>query len=281
MCWDAVIPAAMLAIVFGCGCGTMPAAETSAASRPASGAREAKATDGDFRGEYHRRQAAERRAVQQLEASGLRCKIEPLVQGRLAKLAELAEQEGLPPLQVVVGVSDILFKTRDNDLAPLAALDGVAYLSLSGTKLTDKGLAHIAGLSRLQVLYVGDTAMSDEGLAHLKGLSDIRELWLRGTRVTDAGMVRLEEFSNLQTLLIGRTALGDAGLVHLGKLRSLTTLGLDSTQVTDAGLVHLKGLSRLQYLDLYNTHVTDAGVAELRGWLPGVRINRDPPPRKH
>lgn len=278
MCRDAVIPAAMLAIVFGCGRKTMPAAETNAAAQPAFWAREAKPTDEDFQREYHRRQAAERRAVQQLEASGLRCKIEPLVEGQLAKLAE---QEGLPPVQVVVGVSDILFKTRDNDLAPLAALSEVAYLSLSGTKLTDKGVGHIAGLSKLQVLYVGDTAISDEGLAHLKGLSGIRELWLRGTRVTDAGMVCLEELPNLQTLLIGRTALGDAGLAHLGKLRSLTTLGLDSTQVTDAGLVHLKGLSRLQYLDLYNTHVTDAGVAELRGWLPGVRINRDPPPRKH
>jgi hypothetical protein len=79
------------------------------------------------------------------------------------------------------------------------------------------------------------------------------------------------------SLIVTRAILSQA----LRSLKSLSTLGLSGTQDTDAGLVHLKALAGLQFVDLYDTAVTDAGVAKLRQWLPELKINLDPPPRKH
>jgi HEAT repeat protein len=252
--------------------GEKPADEAAAADD------EGAAADMAREHEYLHRFSFEQQAIAKFKASRLRHNTGPLAAG---KLAEWTARQGLPPVQVVIAITPMLFDTRDDDLAPLAGLADITHVGLNGSKITDRGLALLSGLSKLQVLYIGDTQITDRGVAQIKGLTELRELWLRGTGVTDAGLANLEKLSRLESLLLGRTTIGDAGIAHLKNLQSLRGLGLEKTRVTDVGLAHLKGLKKLKYLDLYDTHVTDAGVAALQKALPELKINRAAPPIRH
>lgn len=235
-------------------------------------------SDSQYHKEYKRRQAHEQDALRRLQQSGLRCNIDSLSHG---ELAEWATQKGLPPLKVIVGISAVLFQTKDEDLIPLTKLTEVTYISCSGSKLTDKGLSYAAGLKKLEVLYVGDTQISDNGLIHLKELSELRELWLRGTRVTDKGINHLKGLSQLETLLLSRTSLSDASLTDLKDMTSLKCLDISSTNVTDAGVRQLTKLTNLKYLNLYDTKATQNGIRELAKAIPKLQINTKAPPIRH
>jgi len=269
-----------VALFLLCGCNS-PAPDPPVGEPPvlrSSSPTVAKSADKKLEREYLRRLFGEEQAMRPLKASGLLCNVKPLSTG---EVAEWAEQNGKARLDVVVAVSDTRFKAHDDDLAPLVGLSELRYLCLNGTKVTDRGLSYMAGLKKLRTLYLGDTRVTDAGLTHIGGLSELRELWLRGTLVSDVGMEDLATLTGLHSLLLDRTSLTDAGLAHLKSLKSLRSLGLSGTRVTDAGLVHLKALASLQFVDLYDTGVTDAGIATLRQWLPELKINLEPPARRH
>ena len=151
----------------------------------------------------------------------------------------------------------------DAELANVARLSGLEYISASSTRVTDKGLEYVDTPS---------TRVTDKGLVCLSGLTTLQSLELPNSRITDAGLAQLNGMTNLGLLDISGCQITDIGLAHLKGLTKLGGLLLDDTSVTDAGLVHLKGLTNLGALYLRSTQVTDEGVNQLRATLPKLKI---------
>ncbi len=118
-----------------------------------------------------------------------------------------------------------VFSDGLEDIEPLAALDQLRYLRVSGVQVRD--LTPLAKMHRLKVLYMPHTLVSD--LAPLAGLASLEELWIERAPVSD--------------------------LTPLANLTRLEYLHLYDTQVSD--LTPLAGLTRLKFLDVSNTQVSD------------------------
>lgn len=71
----------------------------------------------------------------------------------------------------------------------------------------------------------------------------------------------------------------DKDLELFADLQAVSMLDLSNPSITDAGLEHLHSLTELRHLSLVGANVTDAGVAKLQAALPGLEINRNPPPK--
>jgi len=76
----------------------------------------------------------------------------------------------------------------DEDLADLAELRSVTWLSLAGAAVTDAGMARLTHLSVLQGLNLSGTKVTDACLLHLRELPGLTKLDVDGTKVTDAGL---------------------------------------------------------------------------------------------
>src|SRR5262249_58443110 len=74
-------------------------------------------------------------------------------------------------------VTSVQFLNRpltDHDLAPLARLDCLEELAISGAPITDAGLKYIANLKELRTLHLWETAVITEaGIAHLRSLTKL------------------------------------------------------------------------------------------------------------
>jgi hypothetical protein len=127
-------------------------------------------------------------------------------------LAELAEAVPLWSLEIrknrcrQTAVTQVLAKFRslreliliawydhmkDSDLAPLATLRGLQYLSLdAATRISDEGLAQLSGLTQLRELDLSlCESITDDGLVHLRNFKKLRDLHLCGCRkLTSAGI---------------------------------------------------------------------------------------------
>jgi internalin A len=143
------------------------------------------------------------------------------------------------------------------DLAPIAELQDLQNLNLSGTGVTD--LAPIAGLQALQNLNLrwcrGVTDLAP--IAELQALQNLDLRYCRG--VTDlAPIAGLQALQNLDLSSTGVT-----NLAPIAGLQALQNLDLSSTGVTD--LAPIAGLQALQILHLSSTGVTDlAPIARLQ-----------------
>ncbi len=107
---------------------------------------------------------------------------------------------------------------REFDLALLAYLPRLKFLSLRHKPLGDDGLRNVAGLHQLRILLLEDTGIGDAGLVHLADLSTLEELGLaqNGSRITDAGLKHLRELPNLDELfLVYCPRVTEAGIAEL------------------------------------------------------------------
>jgi internalin A len=103
------------------------------------------------------------------------------------------------------------------DLSPLARLEKLQWLVLSGTPVSD--LSPLARLENLQGLNLSGTQVSD--LSPLARLENLQVLYLSGTQVSDLSpLARLE---NLQWLNLSGTQVSD--LSPLARLENLQILG--------------------------------------------------------
>ncbi|HOP77114.1 MAG TPA: hypothetical protein PLD05_06465 [Thermogutta sp.] len=162
----------------------------------------------------------------------------------------------------------------DQDLELLAAVEGLHFLRVDGSRITDEGLAYLVSQKELIDLYASNTRLSDEGLKILSACSSLETLVIDKTQVTDAGLAYLAELPNLRRLSLWKCFITDDGCRHLAKLPQLQVLSLDETLVTDAGMKYLTGLKNLRRISLWKTRVSDQGVAILRSALPDLEINR-------
>ena len=140
-----------------------------------------------------------------------------------------------------------LSKTRIDDLAPLADLVGLQWLSLADTAASD--LVPLSKLTKLQSLGLSGTPVSD--ISPLSKLTALESLDLRMTSVSD--ITPLSKLTKLQSLGLEDTAVSD--LSPLSNLTALESLDLSGMSVSD--ITPLSKLTKLQSLVLKTTAVWD------------------------
>jgi hypothetical protein len=173
--------------------------------------------------------------------------------------------------QEVTSVQFLNRPVTDVDLAPLASLDRLEEVAISGAPITDDGLKHVANLKALRIVSLWETrGITDAGLAHLSALTKVQTLNLYDCEITDAGLVHLRAMVHLENLLLGKTRVTGPGLSHLGRMSKLKTL---FTPTNSAGLEHIGRLHGLQELYAYDTRqpTPGDGLSDLAG-LKGLRV---------
>ena len=92
-------------------------------------------------------------------------------------------------------LEDEMKYSPDRALRSMVGVDHtfVNWVELDNTRVTDSDLAIVAGLSGLEYLTLKNTQVSDVGLSHLRHLAHLQVLDLRGTRVTEAGVKSLQD----------------------------------------------------------------------------------------
>jgi Leucine Rich repeat len=104
---------------------------------------------------------------------------------------------------------------RDTELAPVAELHDLTFLSLERTPIGDAGLAFLAGLTNLKSLSLAGTKVTDAGLAQLAALSSLENLDLQGTSITDRGLAELIPIKSLRKVYVSRGGFTSAGIDNL------------------------------------------------------------------
>ena len=167
----------------------------------------------------------------------------------IAPLADLIELQWLS-----------LRSTTVSDLTPLANLTALQFLDLDGTLVSD--LSPLADLIELQWLILWRTTVSD--LTPLANLTGLQHIGLDGTLVSD--LSPLSNLTALESLELGGKSVSD--ITPLSNLTGLQSLSLWSTTVSD--LTPLANLTGLQHIGLEGTLVSDlsplADLIELQ-WL--------------
>ena len=173
--------------------------------------------------------------------------------------------------QEVTSVQFIDRPLTDKDLAPLARLDCLEEVAISGAPITDAGLKHLANLKELRTLHLWETpGITDAGIAHLSTLTKLQTLALYRCSISDASLVHLRTMANLEMLDLAKTGVMGPGLSHLGRMAKLKKL---FTPTNRAGLTHIGRLHGLQELYAYDTRkpIPCDGLTALTG-LRGLRV---------
>jgi Leucine-rich repeat (LRR) protein len=103
-------------------------------------------------------------------------------------------------VKLILAGSDV----RDEELAPVAELHDLTFLSLERTPIGDAGLAYLSGLTDLNSLSLAGTKVTDKGLAYLAKLSSLENLDLEGTAITDRGLAELAPITSLRKVYVSR-----------------------------------------------------------------------------
>jgi internalin A len=182
-----------------------------------------------------------------------------------------------------IGVLNLSFSgVTDAGLKELAALIGLRYLNLLGTKVEGTGMKDLAGLERLNCVVLSSEQVTDgtlrtlreAGLLHALGLAAIdpnkhnqgnnaveKTVTTPGPPKSDRPARPEDVFS----LDLAASKVTDAGLQELAAFKNLDRLFMQSTHVTGDGFQALAGLTKLKYLALDESSVTDAGLRGLAG----------------
>ena len=94
------------------------------------------------------------------------------------------------------------FNLRDADLASLAHMPHLEWVSLQNDAMTEAALVHLGNLSVLKHLFISNlTCTTGNGLACLTGMQKARSFRLSG-RITDAALNRIAELPSLWGLTV-------------------------------------------------------------------------------
>jgi len=118
--------------------------------------------------------------------------------------------------QLRLGFTDI----ANDDLAALAPLNRLTFVSLRNTKIHPGELEGLSGLS-IERLSLATTGLDDEGLRSLAKIRTLQDLDVAGTKVSDAGLKHLKSLPNLKSLVLSRTLVTEEGYESIQ--RSLPT----------------------------------------------------------
>ncbi len=161
---------------------------------------------------------------------------------------------------------------RDQDLAPLAAIDNLQQLSLShDDNINGTFSAHLTGLPRLRYLNPGEH-VTDAGLEEIAKLASLRVLFLEGP-FTDKGLQKLRALKELRTLYVTSERITDQGIAVALELPELNELGLQLRDFTDDSASLIARCKSLESILLFQSSLTSAGRKRLREALPDCELH--------
>jgi hypothetical protein len=112
----------------------------------------------------------------------------------------------------VVGVNLARTNVADHDLAPLAQIGQLRFISLDETAVGNAGLKYLAGLRHLEELRLRHTAVTDSGLECIGKATALRMVDLEGTQVSDQGLMRLAGLPALMQVHLVDTHVTEQGV---------------------------------------------------------------------
>ena len=155
----------------------------------------------------------------------------------------------------------------DADVAQLATISSLRYLSLTGDNITDASLASIANMVQLDSLSVSCCRnLTDRGVSNLALLSQVKELDISYCRnLTNASMATIGQLASLESLSVYRCPeLTDSGFARLTGLKKLRSLRIGKSGITDDTLLSIGRIESLEILDInVCKRLTDTGISRL------------------
>ena len=212
---------------------------------------------------------------------------EPIMSDELWSITSLDLPAGitdLTDLALLTGLEHLsVHEISAPDLSPLAGLENLKELDLSGCTLSSGALERIGTLDSLETLVMQRCAVS--AVNALVGLSGLKKLDLAYNSVSD--LTALSALTELQELNLTNNPL--SGITHLNSCIRLQALSISGCGVSRIGalaentslvrleaadnfisdLSVLSGCSSLQYLDVRNNAVSDISVLAL---LPSLEF---------
>jgi hypothetical protein len=115
---------------------------------------------------------------------------------------QLSLLKRLPHLQTLDMTQVDVDSITDQGLTSLSSLTQLAWLDLSGLKISEQAVAYLNGLKNLRHLDLHKTRLTDRGIASIRNLTSLVYLDVRNTKLTDAGVSQVSGLVNLRTLLL-------------------------------------------------------------------------------
>jgi len=188
----------------------------------------------------------------------------------------LSELTGQPLPQLDAWYQEFLF-VNNQQIVTLPAGFGCSSLALGNTQVTDEALSRIGTFKQLAWLDLTGTRVTDAGVKHLSGCHNLSDLSLASTQATDESLPTIGQLISLVELDLSNTRVTDDSLKQLAGLQKLQILRLALTGIGDPGLSHLGQLASLRMIDLRRTQVSATAVATFRERFPEVEIFVDTP----
>lgn len=160
------------------------------------------------------------------------------------------------------------WRGTNDDLALVAALPRVRYVSLQWPGLTDRGLHHVGALLELSELSIVDGRVTATGLRELASLRNLRSLSLANVQADDSSMEMLSSLTIMRELRLRSLPIRGTGFAALPE--GLVSLHVSYCPVGDKAMDRLRHLRQLEEVVVYRTDVTEYGVRVL-GTMPSVR----------
>ncbi|MCA9215796.1 MAG: hypothetical protein KDB27_22175 [Planctomycetales bacterium] len=161
----------------------------------------------------------------------------------------------------------------DQDLALMALVDDVRWLSVCYPNISGAGLACFAQKDDLEWLYVANCNLVDNDLRGVAMLESVRHLDLSKNAITGPGLRYLASLKYLETLHLSRNRLDSDALKYMPALPNLRVLYIDNTAIDGAGITNLEKLPQLEELSLQQTHINDDNFAQLGSLQKLQRLN--------
>ena len=141
-------------------------------------------------------------------------------------------------------------KGKISDISPLAGMDNLTSLYLSGNQITD--ISVLAELVNLEVLSLSENQISD--ITVLADLKNLTSLELAGNQVKDTSALAGK---NLWQLNLSYNPLDENAIDIISNIVSVTELYLAGTQLTNEDIEKLANLERLSGFDFSDNQISD------------------------
>jgi hypothetical protein len=169
---------------------------------------------------------------------------------------------------------------RLESLEPIAALESLEFLQLSGSGITlsQEFLQGIGKNRQLRHLGLRAISVNEVDLNELAKESKIESLDLTESKITGKAIEVLRSFSNLKRLSLRRTPVNDTWGTNLEQLTSLEELDVSETNAGPALLKSLSHLPNLRKLNTSRTDITGKAIGQFQNENPDCEFvwNGDP-----
>jgi hypothetical protein len=175
-------------------------------------------------------------------------------------------REDFPLLPLLCGDKDLTVNCphlRDEDLAIIAKVSGLRWLTLWSTPLTVEGVRHLDGL-RIETVELQSMSLPPGVLERLSRLPNLMQLRLRDCTFDEQDFASFRDHPRLEDLSVHELCMSDRNLDTICSLPALRSLGVECTCGTNTKLGRLPESMALKYLLVAGLDFTDEHLIQLR-----------------